>query len=715
MDMSEYWVISGRKYKSDIFTDGDIITLENGLIKRTVDVHSGTVSLSNQESGKEYLKGNISDIELTIGGKEMDFYKDADFIKCEEIPTIEDVHYEPTKCATEKMPYPAPGKGMRLVYGDGDFEYHVIYEIFDDIPVICKRLHIVNRSGKKAVINRYVSDVLQIDEADYSMFYGETNYNGGCALNSNRTLSVRYENGILRMMFDVGPDADLKDGETFTGLRSYELVHTAKYYEQKMIEVKEMYRHIAPWVLESPFIYHILSDNSFRLRKAMDEISEIGFDAIIQSFGSKVELESTREGYIKKHRSIYDYAKSRGLEVGGYTLAIVKDYRPVKGPECNVYADPEGRIMRCLATQWSERYWKDILNFYDGTGANAIEIDGPYHFYQCEGGETHLHKGLSDSRYLQWKLSTVEVFKQLRKRNVYINTPDWMFLNGTNKTGIGYEEIAFSEPRKHQLISSRIYNYKGTFGKIPSMGWSFIPLSVYHGGGKAASFAPTGKNFFDYEWAVFQHVMSGVLPCFRGKRLFDDENSKLMLKKWVSFYKKYRRVINGITVHFMPPVIDENNKGRTKDIDCILNLVPDGEVRGVLAVFNQTGREIKKKIKVPLYYANLADIKEMPAPKKGSGITEVKNPVYGEYPPPYPVETEEQAEGTGSLWYGRSQVVSGEKIEERAETVIIGEAEFIKEEKISEKVPVDSGGDGELFVDLKPISYTYYIIKSADA
>lgn len=709
--MNTYWVISGEKHRSQIGVDGDVITLENGLISRTVDVKKGTVSLKNQEQNREYLNETGNDIEITIDGKVIDFYKETEFVKAEKIATIADVHYEPTKCATKKMPYPAKGEGIKLIYEDANFQYHVIYEIFDDIPVICKRLHIVNKSGKTVVINRYANDVLHIAEKEYSMFYGETSYNGGCALNSNRTLSVRYENGVLRMMFDVGPDADVKSGETFTGLRSYELVHTAKYYEQKMIEVKQMYRHIAPWVLESPFIYHILSDNSFRLRKAMDEISEIGFDSLIQSFGSKVNLESRRDGYLKKHKDIYDYGKSKGLGVGGYTLAIVKNYRPVKGPECNVYADPKGKIMRCLATEWSKQYWKDIFNFYDATGANAIEIDGPYHFYQCEGGETHLHKGLSDSRYLQWKLSTEDVFKEFRKRNVYINTPDWMFLNGTNKTGIGYEEIAFSEPRKHQLISSRIYNYKGTFGKIPSMGWSFIPLSVYHGGGKAASFAPLGKNLFDYEWSVFQHVMSGVLPCFRGKRLFDDDKSKAMLKKWVAFYKKYKYVINGTTVHFVPPIIDENDKGRTKDLDCILNVVPDGEVRGVLAVFNQTDREIEKAIKVPLYYANIVKVDEIPAPYKGSSITEVKNPVYGEYAPPYPVETEKEAEGTESQWYGRSQVVGHEEIRELARTEIIGEAEFVKEEKISETVSVDSNADAELYVKLKPMSYTYYIIK----
>ena len=56
-------------------------------------------------------------------------------------------------------------------------------------------------------------------------------------------------------------------------------------------------------------------------------------------------------------------------------------------------------------------------------------------------------------------------------------------------------------------------------------------------------------------------------------------------------------------------------------------------------------------------------------------------------------------------------MVAHEEIRENIKTSIIGEAEFIKEEKISEKVSVDSNADAELYVNLPPMSYTYYIIK----
>lgn len=102
--MSKYWVISREEYKSKISIAGDILTLENGLIKRIVNVNQGTVSLSNPEQGREYLSENVSDVELTIDGNVIDFYKEAQFVKSEKISTIADVHYEPTKCATEKCP-----------------------------------------------------------------------------------------------------------------------------------------------------------------------------------------------------------------------------------------------------------------------------------------------------------------------------------------------------------------------------------------------------------------------------------------------------------------------------------------------------------------------------------------------------------------------------------------------------------------------------------
>lgn len=704
----KYWVLDKNGYNSAINLQDNILTITNGIATRIIDVKIGTIFYGKDDN---LLEDTVSDIQLIIDDKKIDFYNEFTFKDYNFTSPNKDIDYVKQFNTSSLATYPPQGKAVELNYTKDNLKVTVIYEIFDGIPVICKRVYIYNYTGKDIIVNKYVSDNLLISQDNYIKMYAETNYNGGCMLNNNRTQSVQYINGTMQVGFDLGPDAVIKSEEVFTGLRVYELLHTATYYEQKLIEVKEMYRIICPWVLESPLIFHITSDRKRRLINAINDIKEVGFDMLIQSFGSGINVENNSKRNIIKHRKIYDYAHSQGIKIGGYTLAIVKNYKKVRGKEANPLPDKSG-IMRCLATEWSVKYWKNILKFYDRTLADCIEIDGPYHFYECNGGQTHLHKGLSDSKYMQWKLSNEDIYKQFKKRNIYINAPDWMYLNGVNKCGIGYEEIAFSEPRQHQLISSRIYNYKGTFAKIPSMGWGFLPIDIYHGGGKQACFSPLEENYKDYDWMVFQHIVQGVIPCFRGKRLFDGEKSKEIICKWARFYKKYQSVINGITVHFMPPIISEKDRGRTKGLDCIFNCTTQGETRGILAVFNQTERKITEQIAVPIFYTNLTKCDYIPSPRVGSGITDVVNPIYGEYPPAFPIKDESNSyEAKKVTGYGKTHIIN-EKIEyQEIKPTIIGQINALEREQVAIKVNYDSNGDAMFNITLDPMSYTYFIIK----
>lgn len=715
----KYWIIDNKGYDAKITQRGKLITLSNGLISRAIDVEKGTVAITNEEQNYKLFdktiqlqminSGKSNDIQLTINGKVIDFYSYFLYDSNEQISPIADIDYTPTNDMTEEICYPPIGKAIKLKYISADLDAYVIYEIFNGLPVICKRLHILNKTNNQIKINQYVLDYLHISEENYSRIYVETNYNGGCMLNNNRRLSASHNGTALSVGFDLGPNAVVDPKQTFIGLRAYMLAHTSTYYEQKMIEVKQMYRKICPWVLDSPLIFHVLSDKENKLKKTIDMVKNANFDMVIQSFGSGVNIESTNEKYKQSHRKIYDYAHSKGLRIGGYTLAIVKNYRPVKGKERNT--SDKSKIMRCLATEWSEEYWKNILSFYDSTGADSIEIDGPYHFLECNGGESHLHKGLEDSKYLQWRLSNELLYKEFRKKNVYINTPDWMFLNGTNKCGIGYEEIAFSQHRQAQLICARIYNYKGTFNKIPSMAWSFVPIDTYHGGGANAKFSPLKKNINDYEWTVFQHVMSGVLPCFRGKKLYDCDKTLQVIRKWSTFYKEFKHVLNGTTIHFLPPKINPKNSTRTTGLDAILNVISYGDTRGILAVFNQTDNAISQQIALPLYYANLAKSKYLPTPHPDSGITQVTHPVFGKYPPTFPISEEKEIVKTNAVTATVSPIIISESnISLPATTAIIGKACFAQEGKNQVVVDINQNSDALIDIHLQPMSYTYFII-----
>ena len=67
-----------------------------------------------------------------------------------------------------------------------------------------------------------------------------------------------------------------------------------------------------------------------------------------------------------------------------------------------------------------------------------------------------------------------DFYHELRKRGIYINSPDNYYLNGSNKCGMGYRETNFSLPRERQILIARQNIYDGTYEKTPSMGWMFV-------------------------------------------------------------------------------------------------------------------------------------------------------------------------------------------------------------------------------------------------
>lgn len=709
---TDYWVVDPINISAqvDITTDG-VITLSNGLVERTIDTSEdgGGATTSYRNLYKDYELLDHTEAEgiigldgqrYTVGGT-----GDTSHFRYSHYTTgdIEaEINWTPKPYISEVNPWPALGQSITLTYDVSpemptkyhDLQIEITYDIYKGIPVISKRMRLFNNGSSDVKITYFANEVLAVKSELQDQLYAETDYNGGSDLNNNRNLSVQWtdqgNNSLLKTHFDMGPNWNVGPDSSFDGLKTYELLHSVDYYEWKQIEIQEMYRIIAPWTNEVPLFLHLISNDSNQIRQSVDSCADVGFDMVIQSFGSGINLESTNQAYINRIKDDYDYAHSKGIEIGGYTLACVKDYRPVNGPEA-INGD-YSKITRCLATDWSEDYWNNVKNFLNQTGSDFIEIDGPYHFFKCTGGPTHQHEGLEDSRYAQWKSSTVDMFKWLKENDISINAPDWMYLNGSNKAGIGYEEIGWSQPRQEQLLISRLYNYKGTFLKTPSMGWSFVPIDQYHGGGSQATFEPLSANIKDYEWAIAQSFAAGVQPCFRGRRLYDTEGTKNIVKYWVDFYKRYKEILNSKTIHVKPPKPDPDNSLRTTEMDVIMHANSGSTEKAMMMIFNQTDEPRTETITIPLYYSGLTDLQEPPCPVPGSDTTNVDLPKYGPYPPPYPTLTPPTP-------YVYPSATTTNKI-----------ASFYHEGDERQDYRIDSNGNIELTLTLEPMSYTWYTV-----
>ena len=53
----------------------------------------------------------------------------------------------------------------------------------------------------------------------------------------------------------------------------------------------------------------------------------------------------------------------------------------------------------------------------------------------------------------------------------------------------------------------------------------------------------------EYDFALAQYFGAGIIACYRGDKIFDSPETKLIVKKWVKFYKVNRFIIKTMFQH----------------------------------------------------------------------------------------------------------------------------------------------------------------------
>ena len=139
--------------------------------------------------------------------------------------------------------------------------------------------------------------------------------------------------------------------------------------------------------------------------------------------------------------------------------------------------------------------------------------------------------------------------------------------------------------------------FDGTWIKTASMGWMFVPLTEYQGGGAAATIEPLKDHLPHYEARLANLLGAGVQACYRGPRLFDCDETKAAVKKWVAFYKPHREVLDGDIIHL--------RRANGLDWDAILHVNPLGREKGLLMVYNPLDQPVIRMLTIPLYYTGL--------------------------------------------------------------------------------------------------------------
>ena len=649
------WLLDPSPYQARIEQDPDgrEISLANGLMRRTfrLEPNAATVAFDNLATGASMLRGVKPEASVTIDGETFDVgglkgqpnyaylapeWLDglsADpaalaFVGYEVGAPVERLAWGQVRRHAPGVAWPPPGVALRMDYRSGragaTFEVSVQYELYDGLPLLCKWLTISNLGAEPIRVDSFESEILAAVEAasfvggDPATFerpnlYIETDYAMGGSMQSGEAIThgVRWESDpdyqtqvhyerqtpcLLKVGPDLGPAAVVEPGQSFESFHTWELMQDSTERERRGLAVRRMYRTIAPWVTESPLMTHVRWSDWDTVRNAVDQCADVGFEMIILTFGSGFDIENESPEYLAEMKRFADYARSKGIEIGGYSLLASRSIDAANDVVMPPGMHPTFGNSPCLGSAWGRDYFRKLFQFYDATGFMLLEHDGSYPGDPCASDTHPGHVSLDDSRWTQWRqISTF--YAWCRAKGVYLNVPDWYYLSGSSKCGMGYRETNWSLPRAQQVIHTRQNIYDGTWAKTPSMGWMFVPLTEYHGGGEAATIEPLAEHLDHYERMLASNLALGVQACYRGPRLFDTPATRDLVKRWVEWYNANRDILESDLVH--------GRRADGRDIDWMLHANPALDISGMLVAFNPLGVEVTRELRVNLYYTGL--------------------------------------------------------------------------------------------------------------
>lgn len=644
------WLIDGSGYVSTIVKtpDGMGIMMTNGLISREFRISPGlsTINISNLMTGDSMLRTACSEGTLTIDGKDYPLgglsgveergymlpewidgmrplensFRVVDWTVTDLKPRME---WNRKRWALVKEWNPT-GKELTITLeGPGDLKgvkVDLHYEIYDGAPIIGKWLIVRNETGRAIMLDKFTLEELAFVEYESDVDHVPASSAGSIHVESDwaqvscgttfwgtdpkYTSQVNY--GLQTQCFltvklpNDGPAQEIPSGERFESFRNWLMPFDSQERERKGLFLRHFKRILAPWTTENPIFLHLTSTKLEDVKTAIEQCVETGYEMIILSFGSGLDMEDESEENISKFKEYVDLAHSKGIEIGGYSLLAsrwISDEVDVINPRTGKRGGMTFGSSPCLSSEWGHEYFRKIQSFFEKTGMDVFEHDGSYSGDPCASTSHAFHKGLEDSQWNQRKMLE-NLYKWMRAKGIYMNVPDiGTMLIGSSKCGVGYREDNWSLPRDRQIILGRQNIFDGTWKRNSGDGWTFTPLVQYHGGGAAATLEPLDEHLDAYKAHMIQNYGSGVQSCYRGFRLYDTERTKEAVKEVISWYKEHRDILNSDIIHLRRP--------DGKDWDGIMHVNPGLEEKGFAMLYNPTNKEITRVIKLPLYYTGL--------------------------------------------------------------------------------------------------------------
>lgn len=649
------WLINADKSETNIYrtADNKNIIITNSMVSRVFRImpNLATIDIINNMTGENMLRAVGSEGTIRIDGKtwnigglagqpERGFLKPEWLDKLSTMPNsfmVEDFEISPLQ---ESIPWArnrwalnkqAPsGKTLTFTLRGTNEHKDLIIKlnivVYDKIPVIRKDFEIVNQSSRPINIDHFCLEQLAFAEPEspgggnpdkfrLPNIHVESDYAcGGEFMERETDITEKWVSDplytsqrnypmatpcILEVSPPLGPDYTVQPNKSFGSFKTYLMPFDSDDRERKGLFNRRFHYTVAPWATENPIFMHLTSSDPAVIRTAIDQCAETGYEMVIISFGSGLNAEDVSEANLAKYKALVDYGRSKNIELGCYSLLSsrwISDEVDVINPKTGKRGGMRFGSAPCLSSDWGYEYFDKIKTFFQKTGMRCFEHDGSYPGDVCASTTHTHHKGLEDSQWNQFHKIT-DLYKWMRAEGIYMNVPDFYFLNGTNKTGIGYREANWSLPRDRQIIHARQLNYDGTWDRMASACWSFVPLVEYQGGGAEATLEPLSEHLFEYKTHMIQNYGAGVQACYRGPRLYDTPKTKEMVTEVIQWYKKYRNILNSDIIHLRRP--------DARDWDGLMHVNPNLKEKGFAMFYNPTDTVMVRTIQLPLYYSGL--------------------------------------------------------------------------------------------------------------
>jgi len=124
-----------------------------------------------------------------------------------------------------------------------------------------------------------------------------------------------------------------------------------------------------------------------------------------------------------------------------------------------------------------------------------------------------------------------------------------------------------------------------------------VPLTEYQGGGAAATIEPLREHLKDYEAHLVNNLGAGVQACWRGPRLYDADETRDLVKRWVGWFKQHRAILESDIIH--------GRRADGRDIDFLVHVNPNLPEKALVMIHNPLTVEARREVVLPLYYTGL--------------------------------------------------------------------------------------------------------------